>query len=189
MLNRWKNWVLLAAQPKVPTGPISISSSDNEHSNDLAYAPIQLVGEVKVEPSSSEALLLDKCKGKELAAGPSQNSKKKERGTSSADLPSLSVHAELWKPEFSTVKLIMLPNDVANLVEESSEEIRNLLVMQQVQAKLDFEAVEEMLEKKADEVPKKDLEMAGKLDQEEVAAAIEDGATAEEASPNLSLDL
>ncbi|GFS38017.1 hypothetical protein Acr_00g0055170 [Actinidia rufa] len=37
---------------------------------------------------------------------------------------------------------VMLPKDVADLVEEGSEEIRKLLVIQQGQAKLDFEAVE-----------------------------------------------
>ena len=34
--------MLLAAEPEVPVRPIDISSSDNEHSNDLAYNPLQL---------------------------------------------------------------------------------------------------------------------------------------------------
>ena len=74
---------------------------------------------------------------------------------SSTYLPSLSLNAELWKPEFSIIELnkqlivtnfakdndtilalaqaIMLSKDVSDLAEENSEEIRDLLVIQQVQ--------------------------------------------------------
>ncbi|GFY81021.1 hypothetical protein Acr_01g0008300 [Actinidia rufa] len=119
-----------------------------------------------VKLSSSEAPLLDKRKGKQLTKGPSKKSKKNKGETSSAFLPSSSDHAELLKPEFFTTELIkqvtvanftkdhdtslalthtiMLQKDVTNLAEEGSKEIRDLLVMQQVQkqAKLDSEAAE-----------------------------------------------
>ena len=58
-----------------------------------------------MEPSSSETLVLDKCKRKEFTAGPSKKTKKKAGGTSSAYLPSSSVNAELWKPKFFTIEL------------------------------------------------------------------------------------
>ncbi|GFS40393.1 hypothetical protein Acr_00g0068280 [Actinidia rufa] len=108
---------------------------------------------VGVESSSSEASLLDKHKGKELAAGPSKKSKKKASGMSSAYLPSSSVDTELWKPEFFIVKLdkqvtaadfakdydtnlavaraVTMPKDVVDLTEEGLEEIRDLLMIQQ----------------------------------------------------------
>ena len=40
MLNRRRNPMLPVVEPKVPALPISISCSNNEHSNDLAYAPL-----------------------------------------------------------------------------------------------------------------------------------------------------
>ncbi|GFZ18311.1 SEC12P-like 2 protein [Actinidia rufa] len=157
-----------------------------------------------VEPSSSEAPLLDKRKRKQLAGGlearlgtkhdwhgrkvarhgtagtfdtsrvaPPKSPRR--RGTSLAFLPSSSVNAELWKPDFSTAELgkqvtvadstkdhdtnlalaqaIMLPKDVANVAEECSKEIRDLLSAEikksknkisslEKQAKLDSEAAE-----------------------------------------------
>ncbi|PSS08037.1 Serine/threonine-protein like [Actinidia chinensis var. chinensis] len=52
VLNKRRNWVILMAEPEVPNAkPIPISSSDNEHSNDLTYTPLQLVGEVEVAHS------------------------------------------------------------------------------------------------------------------------------------------
>ncbi|GFZ01025.1 hypothetical protein Acr_14g0006600 [Actinidia rufa] len=56
--------------------------------------------------SSSEAQLLDKCKGKEHVEGrPSKKSKKNEGEMSSALLPSLDANTELWKPKFSIAEL------------------------------------------------------------------------------------
>ena len=52
VLNKRRNWVILMVEPEVPNAkPIPISSSDNEHSNDLAYNPLQLVGKVEVAHS------------------------------------------------------------------------------------------------------------------------------------------
>ncbi|GFS42909.1 hypothetical protein Acr_00g0082470 [Actinidia rufa] len=48
MLNRRRNHVLPAAEPEVPTRLIDISSSDNEHSDDLAYNPLQLASELEI---------------------------------------------------------------------------------------------------------------------------------------------
>ena len=120
----------------------------------LAFADVVM----GVKSSSSEALLLDKHKGKELAVGPSKRSKKKAGETSSAFLQSSDANAELLKSEFSTTELgkqvtvvdfdkdqntslalewvVMLPRDVSELGEESSEAIRDLLVMQQVQVSI-----------------------------------------------------
>ncbi|GFZ12790.1 hypothetical protein Acr_23g0011750 [Actinidia rufa] len=111
-----------------------------------------------VSPSSSEAPLSNKRKGKKTMAGPSRRSKKRTEGTSFALLPSSDADVGLWKPKFPTVELdrqiivadsakdrdtslalaraIMLPKDITNLVEESSNAIRDLLVMQQVQFNL-----------------------------------------------------
>ena len=108
--------------------------------------------------SSLEAPLLDKRKEKKLTAGPSKRSKKKAGETSLAFLPSSGANPKLWKPEFFASKLgkqvtvadstkdhdtslaparaVTLPNDVAPLVEESSETIKDLLVMQQVQVSI-----------------------------------------------------
>ena len=58
-----------------------------------------------VRPNSSEALLLDKRKGKELTAGTSKMSNKKARETTSTFLPSSNANAKLWKPEFSACVL------------------------------------------------------------------------------------
>ena len=58
-----------------------------------------------VDPSSSEAPLLDKHKGKELTAGMSKRPKKKAGETSSIVLPSSGANTELWKPEFSACEL------------------------------------------------------------------------------------
>ncbi|GFY96882.1 hypothetical protein Acr_11g0011880 [Actinidia rufa] len=77
-------------------------------------------------------------------------------GTSSAFLTSPNEDAELWKPKFVVIRLdiqvtvanfakdydtslalawtVMLPKDVTDLEEEISDTIRDLLVMQQVQA-------------------------------------------------------
>ena len=53
-----------AVEPKVLALPISISSSDNEHSDNLAYAPPQLVGKVKIAHSFGEANDSDTSSGK-----------------------------------------------------------------------------------------------------------------------------
>ena len=80
-----------------------------------------------------------------------------------AFLPFSSENAELWKPEFSMVELgkqvmvagstkdhdtslalartIILPKDVANLAEEKSKEIRDLLVMQHVQISISISVI------------------------------------------------
>ncbi|GFS42840.1 hypothetical protein Acr_00g0082000 [Actinidia rufa] len=75
-------------------------------------------------PSSLEALLLDKRKGKELTVDSYKRSKKKVRETRSILLLSSSADVELWKPEFSAFELGK---------QESSKTIRGLLLMQQVQ--------------------------------------------------------
>ena len=66
---------------------------------------LALVAHEGVEPSSSEALLLDKFKMKVFVADPSKKSKMKANGMSSAYLPSSSVNAKFWKPEFSIAEL------------------------------------------------------------------------------------
>ncbi|GFS32757.1 hypothetical protein Acr_00g0024440 [Actinidia rufa] len=161
VLNRRQNWVIPMAEPEVPTRPIFISSSDNEHFDNLAYALLQLVGEVEIahsftmdppfitvppisqmplparaptpalvlalatqveaELSSSEIPLLDKCKGKEVAGGTSKTSKKKANGTSLAFL----------------LPAVMLPKDVADLAEEGSKVICDLLSLQKSTAILE----------------------------------------------------
>ena len=55
VLNKRQNRVLLVVEPEVPTLPISISSSDNEHSDNLAYAPPQSMKEVEIIHSFREA--------------------------------------------------------------------------------------------------------------------------------------
>ena len=56
MLNRRWGQVISEIEPKDSTLPISISSSDNEHSYDLARFPPQSVREVEsVRPSSVES--------------------------------------------------------------------------------------------------------------------------------------
>ncbi|GFS30025.1 hypothetical protein Acr_00g0009740 [Actinidia rufa] len=107
----------------------SYTSSDSSDNKEEEEVISQLAG---VEPSSMEAPLLNKRKGKQLAGGPSKKGKKKKGKTSSALLPSTSIQAKLWKPEFSTAELGK--QDVVDLTEESSEEIRELLMMQQVQS-------------------------------------------------------
>ena len=52
--------MLPVVEPEEPALPISISSSDNEHLNDLAHAPPQLARKVEIvhsfrEPNDSEA--------------------------------------------------------------------------------------------------------------------------------------
>ncbi|GFZ03548.1 hypothetical protein Acr_16g0001720 [Actinidia rufa] len=49
-----RNRVPPLAEPKVPAGLISILSSDNKHSNDLAFALLQLSGEVEIVHSFRE---------------------------------------------------------------------------------------------------------------------------------------
>ncbi|GFZ06742.1 hypothetical protein Acr_18g0009120 [Actinidia rufa] len=87
-----------------------------------------LTVQVEAEPNLSEAPLLDKQKEKQFVGGPSKKSKKKKGETSSAFLPSSNVHAELC---LVVAQAVILPKDVANLTKEGSEEIHNLLVMQQ----------------------------------------------------------
>ena len=50
-----RNWLILTVKPKAPALPISISSLDNEHSDDLAYVLPQHVGEVEIAHSFREA--------------------------------------------------------------------------------------------------------------------------------------
>ncbi|GFS33848.1 hypothetical protein Acr_00g0030830 [Actinidia rufa] len=155
---------------------------------------LALAAQAGIESSSLEAPL--KCKGKELAAAPSKKSKKKMGGTSSAYFPSSSVNAELCKPEFSRSELVsrfsrakqvtmadsaknhetslalaravMLPKDVANLAEEDSEEIRDLLMIQQVQRAT---AISEQMKEQSAGIKKSkqkinSLEKQAKLDSE-----------------------
>ena len=58
-----------------------------------------------VDPTSSEAPLSGKHKGKELTAGTSKRSRKKAGEISSAFLPSSGVNIKLWKHEFSACEL------------------------------------------------------------------------------------
>ncbi|GFY99361.1 hypothetical protein Acr_13g0007620 [Actinidia rufa] len=188
-VNKRRNGAPPLAKPKVPAIPISSSSSNNEHSNDLAFTPLQLAGEVEiahslregydtdvssseinmgrfrtlgqkkfapaagppaiavppisqvslsaldpipalstragVKPSSSKSP--PKRKGKELAACPSKKSENKT-GETVAD------SAKNHDTSLALARAVMLSKDVANLVKEGSEEIRDLIVMQQVQS-------------------------------------------------------
>ena len=63
-LKRRRNRVPPLAEAKVPIVPISISSSENEHSNDLAFAPLQLAGEVEITHSFKERYDKDMSSGK-----------------------------------------------------------------------------------------------------------------------------
>ena len=56
--------MILAVDPKVAALPLFISRLDNEHSDDLAYAPPQLVGEVDIAHSFREANDSDGSSGK-----------------------------------------------------------------------------------------------------------------------------
>ena len=47
--------MILAVEPEALTLPVFISSSDNEHFDDLAYAPPQAVSEVEIAHSLKEA--------------------------------------------------------------------------------------------------------------------------------------
>ncbi|GFS40644.1 hypothetical protein Acr_00g0069670 [Actinidia rufa] len=76
--------------------------------------------------SLSEVPLLDKCKGKQLARGPSKKAKKKKKETSSALLPFATKDHD---NNLALAQAVSLPKDVANLAEEGSEDIRDLLVM------------------------------------------------------------
>ncbi|GFZ06535.1 hypothetical protein Acr_18g0007050 [Actinidia rufa] len=55
VLNKRQNPVIRVVKLGVPASPISISSSDNEHSDDLAYTPLQSVQEVEIVHSFREA--------------------------------------------------------------------------------------------------------------------------------------
>ena len=62
MLNKNQNQVIPVEESEDPALSISISSSDNEYSDDLAHAPPQLVREVEIvhslrEPNDSDASL------------------------------------------------------------------------------------------------------------------------------------
>ncbi|GFY85599.1 proline-rich extensin-like family protein [Actinidia rufa] len=133
IVTRQRKRVPHLAEPKVLA--ILISSSDNEHSDDLTFAPLQLAGAVKTTHSFREGYNIDessvslpapdpvfalstqvgfelssskaplKRKRRELTEGPSKKSKKKAKGSSSAYLLSSSGNVELWKPEFSIAKL------------------------------------------------------------------------------------
>ncbi|GFZ16762.1 hypothetical protein Acr_26g0000320 [Actinidia rufa] len=142
VLNRRRNRVIPDKEPEVPTWLISIFSLDSEHPYDLAFNPFQLVCEVEiVRGGDPKSRSVSGNMRKQPIGGPSQKSKtKKGKGNSSGQ-------AKLWKPKFSTAELgkqvtvadstkdhdtnlalaraIMLPKDIANLVEEGSEEIRN----------------------------------------------------------------
>ncbi|GFZ20847.1 hypothetical protein Acr_29g0000090 [Actinidia rufa] len=59
MVKRRRNRVPLLAEAKVPIIPISISSSDNGHSNNLAFAPLQLVGEARLDSQAIEKAKLE----------------------------------------------------------------------------------------------------------------------------------
>ncbi|GFZ14474.1 hypothetical protein Acr_24g0006640 [Actinidia rufa] len=96
VLNRRQNLMVYVVELGVPASPISISSLNNEHSDDLAYAPLQPAREVKIVYSFREAhdsgtsseetnmleLLggpaLQQKWGKETAAGPSKRPKKED---------------------------------------------------------------------------------------------------------------
>ncbi|XP_057460222.1 uncharacterized protein LOC130750653 [Actinidia eriantha] len=125
---------------------------------------------------------------------------------SSALLPSSSAQAKLWKLEFSTSELgkqvtvadssrdhdtslalaqaVMLPRDVVDLAEEGSEEIRDLLVMQQVQSlqsAISEQMMEQSVEIKKSKKKINSLEKQTKLDSKaaekvklELAAAIQE---------------
>ncbi|GFZ14413.1 hypothetical protein Acr_24g0006030 [Actinidia rufa] len=194
VLNRQRNWVPPLVEQVVFVRPIFIFNLDNEHSDDLAYAPLQLAREVEidhnfregndfdttssetnigrlktqgqkkstltadpsaiagVESSSSESPLLDKHKGKDLTMGPPKCPRRKDHDTSLA-----------------LAQAIMLSNDVIDLVEEGSEEIRYLLVMQQVQSLQKATAISEQMKEqsaKIKESKKKisSLEKQAKLD-------------------------
>ncbi|GFZ14832.1 hypothetical protein Acr_24g0010220 [Actinidia rufa] len=102
VLNR-RNWVIPETKPEVPARLISISSSD------LAFNPLQLIGQKRTTPAAAPlAVAAIQINQEPLPApaptlaclrGPSKKSKtKKGEGGSNGQ-------AELWKPEFSTAKL------------------------------------------------------------------------------------
>ncbi|GFY95433.1 hypothetical protein Acr_10g0008180 [Actinidia rufa] len=70
----------------------------------------------------------------------------------SAFLPSPSTHVELWRPEFSIA--VMFPNDVVDLYTECSEEIRDLLVMQQVQSLQGATTISDLMTQQSNELKK-----------------------------------
>ncbi|GFZ08223.1 hypothetical protein Acr_20g0000310 [Actinidia rufa] len=63
MLNRSRNRVIPAVEPVVPALPISFLSSNKEHSDDIVYAPPQLVGEVETTHFFGEAYNSDASSG------------------------------------------------------------------------------------------------------------------------------
>ncbi|GFS34532.1 class I glutamine amidotransferase-like superfamily protein [Actinidia rufa] len=127
VLNKRWGRAVFVVELEDPALPISILSSDNEHSDDLARAQSLSVGEVEdvgpssiradtmrfrnlkkkitptanpaIIPRSLEALLLDKRKGTELSRGMPKRSQRGTRETSSG------VDSDLWRPEFSACEL------------------------------------------------------------------------------------
>ncbi|GFS32724.1 class I glutamine amidotransferase-like superfamily protein [Actinidia rufa] len=114
---RWGR-VVFVVEPEDPALPISISSSDSEHSDDLACARSPSVGEVEdVGPSSVRAdimrfrnlkkkttltadpAIMDKRKGTKLSGGMPKSSQRGTRETSSG------VDSDLWRPELSACEL------------------------------------------------------------------------------------
>ena len=55
VLNRRQNWMIPVIELKVLALPISILSSDNQHSEDLAYASLWLIRKVEIAHSFKEA--------------------------------------------------------------------------------------------------------------------------------------
>ncbi|GFY84010.1 hypothetical protein Acr_03g0007840 [Actinidia rufa] len=133
MLNKRRNPMIRVVEPGVPALPISILSSDNENSNNLAYAPlIKTLGQKKTTSTANPPIVT----APPVSQYPPPTTNPILALAAAVMGVTMANTAKDGNISLTLAQAVMLPKDVTNLAEESSDANRDLLVMQQVQDQL-----------------------------------------------------